>query len=260
LSARPPSQTEAKIKPATLQPPNIRAAIHHIWKSVYTKYFTEEYGQAAVWTLAKKSIATFILDSQKQCGKGKHPVQEIKNQIKIAYSDADTQAPSQERIDNIKALEQKLQKKIYAQRKSATAAANKAAHSEGQTKQFYKKYHPSLKAGGIASLHNTPNWDDPETKGDPSDKIEDLCEEAANYYIWLFQERQALEPKPLLEKLGEKKISEIDKTRLDQKSRKKTASWHLEAWRTINPQAQTSCQLNSTSNTRRSFLITTTAC
>jgi hypothetical protein len=98
LSERPPLQTEAKIKTATLQLPNIRAAIHHIWKSVYTKYPTEEYGQAAVWTLAKKTIATFNLDYQQQCGKGKHPVQENKNQIKIAYSDAGTQAPSQERI------------------------------------------------------------------------------------------------------------------------------------------------------------------
>jgi hypothetical protein len=101
MRARPPSQAEAKIKPSTLQLPNIRAAIHHIWKSVYTKYPTEEYGQAAVWTLAaKKTIAIFILDYQQQCGRGKHPVQEIGNQIKVAYSDADTQAPSQERIDN----------------------------------------------------------------------------------------------------------------------------------------------------------------
>jgi hypothetical protein len=130
----------------------------------------------------------------------------MKNQIKLAHSDANTLPPSQERIDNIKALEQKLLKKIYAQRKSATAAANKAAHSEGQTKQCYKKYRPSLKAGGIASLHNTPDWNDPETKGDTSDKIEDMCEEAGNYYIWLFQEKQALEPEPLLKKLREKVV------------------------------------------------------
>eukprot|EP00962_Isochrysis_galbana_P036162 scaffold12456_cov131-Isochrysis_galbana.AAC.4 len=31
---------------------------------------------------------------------------------------------------------------IHAQRKSATAAANKAAHAESQAKQFYKKYRP----------------------------------------------------------------------------------------------------------------------
>jgi hypothetical protein len=136
IDARPPSQAEAKIKAITLQLPNIRAAIHHIWKSVYTKHSTEEYGQATVWTLAKKSIATFILDYQQQCGKGKHLAQQIKNQIKLVHSDANTHPPSQERIDNIKALEQKLLKKRYAQRKSATAAANKAAHSEGQSKQF----------------------------------------------------------------------------------------------------------------------------
>jgi hypothetical protein len=171
--------------------------------------------------LAKKTIATFTLDYQQQCGKGKHPAQEIKNQIKLAHSDANIHPPSQERIeiDNIKALEQKLLKKIYAQRKSATAAANtnKAAHSEGQTKPFSKKYRPSLKAGGIASLHNIPDWDDPETKGDPSDKIEDMSEEAAYYYIWLFQEKQALEPEPRLKKLREKKLSDMDKTRFDKK-------------------------------------------
>jgi hypothetical protein len=61
-------------------------------------------------------------------------------------------------------LENKLQKTLYAQRKSATAVANKAAYNEGQTKQFYKKYRPSLKTGDISSLHTTPDWDDPETK------------------------------------------------------------------------------------------------
>jgi hypothetical protein len=99
VDARPPSQSqaEAKIIAITLQLPNIRAAIHHIWKSVYTKYPTEEYGQATVWTLAKKTIATFILDYQQQCGKGKHPAQEIKNQIKLAHNDANTHPPSQDR-------------------------------------------------------------------------------------------------------------------------------------------------------------------
>jgi hypothetical protein len=61
IDARHPSRAEAKIKAATLQLPNIQAAIHHIWKSVYKEYSTEEYGQAAVWTLAKKTIATFII-------------------------------------------------------------------------------------------------------------------------------------------------------------------------------------------------------
>eukprot|EP00962_Isochrysis_galbana_P019195 scaffold5586_cov124-Isochrysis_galbana.AAC.19 len=174
------------VKLHPLQLPNIKAAIHHIWTSVYKQYPTEEYGQAAVWTIAKQTIATFILDFQRQCEEGTHPIQDIKNQIKIAHSETDTQKPTQARIDNIKALEDKLQKTIQAQRKSATAAANKAAHAESQAKQFYKKYRPSLKGGGIASLHTTPNWDDPETKGDPSDKTEDMCKEAANYYMWMW--------------------------------------------------------------------------
>eukprot|EP00962_Isochrysis_galbana_P009035 scaffold2507_cov122-Isochrysis_galbana.AAC.26 len=45
---------------------------------------------------------------------------------------------------------------------------------------------PSLKGGGIASLHTTPSWDDIETKDAPSDKTDDMCKEAANYYMWLF--------------------------------------------------------------------------
>jgi len=170
----------------------MKAAVHHIWTSVYKRYPTEEYGQAAVWTLAKQTIATFILDYQRQSGGGTHPIQDIKNQIKIAHSEADTQKPTQARVDNIKELEERLQKTIYAQRKSATAAANKAAHAEGQSKQFYKKSRPSLKGGGIASLHTTPNWDDPETKDAPSDKTDDMCKEAANYYMWLFQPHTTL--------------------------------------------------------------------
>jgi hypothetical protein len=144
IEERPPTKAEAKIKAATLLLPNIRDAIHHIWKSVYKKYPIEEYGQAAVWTRAKPTIATFILVYQatnhQHCKRVTHPVQELKNQIKVAYSDASTLPPSQQRIDNIKALENKLQKTLYAQRKLATAAANKAAYNEGQTKQFYKKY------------------------------------------------------------------------------------------------------------------------
>jgi hypothetical protein len=96
---------------------------------------------------------------------------------------------------------------LYAQRKSATAAANKAAYNEGQTKQFYKKFRPSLKTGEISSLHTTPDWDDPETKKEPSSKVEDMGEEAANNYIWLFQERQAQDPEPILEKLRERKLT-----------------------------------------------------
>jgi hypothetical protein len=132
LSARPPTQAEAKIKPSTLQLPNVQAAVHHIWTSVYKRYPVEEYGQAAVWTLAKETVANFLLDFQEQSSQGTHLVQEIKNLIKIAHTEADSQTPSQARIDHIKSLEQQLQKTIHAQRKSATAAANKAVHAEGQ--------------------------------------------------------------------------------------------------------------------------------
>jgi hypothetical protein len=178
----PPTKAEAEIKSTTLQLPNIRAAIHHIWRSVYEKYPTKEYGQAAVWTRAKQTISTFILDCQRHSGRETHPLQDLKTQIKIAYIDASTLPPSQQRIHNIKAPADKFQKSCYEQRKSANTAANKAAHNEGQPKQFYKKYRPSLKTGGIASLYNTPNWDDPDTKNDPSTKTEDMREEAANYY------------------------------------------------------------------------------
>jgi hypothetical protein len=181
------------------------------------KYPTEEYGQAAVWTRAKQTIATFMIDYQQHCKRVTHPVQELKKQIKVAYSDASTLLPSQQRIDKIKALENKLQKTLYAQSKSATAAANKAAYNEGQSKQFYKKYRPSLKTGGLSSLHTTPDWDDPETKKEPSSKVDDMGEEEANYYIWLFQERQAQNPEPILEKLRERKLNEINKEYLDKK-------------------------------------------
>jgi endonuclease/exonuclease/phosphatase family metal-dependent hydrolase len=105
LSARPPTQAEAKIKPSTLQLPNVQAAEHHIWTSVYKRYPVEDYGQAAVWTLAKQTVATFPLDFQKQSNQGTHPVQEIKNLMKIAYTEADTQTPSHARIEHIKSLE-----------------------------------------------------------------------------------------------------------------------------------------------------------
>jgi hypothetical protein len=58
--------------------------------------------------------------------------------------------------------------------------------TKGKPNRSIKKYRPSLKTGGTASLYNTPNWDDPDTKNDPSTKTEDMCEEAANYYVWLF--------------------------------------------------------------------------
>jgi hypothetical protein len=64
---------------------------------------------------------------------------------------------------------------------------------------FYKNCRPSLKTREISSLHTTPDWDDPETKKEPSNKVEDMCEEASNYYIWLFRERQAQDPEPILE-------------------------------------------------------------
>jgi hypothetical protein len=78
IEERPPTKAEAKIKAATLLLPNIKDAIHQIWKSVSKKYPTEEYGQAAVWTRAKQTIATFILDYQQHCKRVNHPVQELK--------------------------------------------------------------------------------------------------------------------------------------------------------------------------------------
>jgi hypothetical protein len=55
--------------------------------------------------------------------------------------------------------------------------------------------------------------------------VEDMGEEAANYYIWiwLFQERQAQDPEPILEKLRERKLTEIDKEYLDKKYSKQNA-------------------------------------
>jgi hypothetical protein len=141
---------------------------------------------------------------------------EIKNLMKIAHTEADTQTPSQARIEHIKSLEQQLQKTIHAQRRSATAGANKAAHAEGQSKQLYKKYRLSIKNGGISSLHTTPDWENLEMKTEPSDQVVDMCKEASNYYKWLFEERPSTDPEPLLEKLKEKALSELDKKILDQ--------------------------------------------
>jgi hypothetical protein len=39
-----------------------------------------------------------------------------------------------------------------------------------------------------------------------------MCEEAANYYIWLFQEKQSIDPEPLLEKLRGKNYQKQTKT------------------------------------------------
>jgi hypothetical protein len=44
-----------------------------------------------------------------------------------------------------------------------------------------------------------------------------MCEEAANYYVWLFQEKQAQAPEIILDKLKEKQLTEIDKEFLDKK-------------------------------------------
>jgi hypothetical protein len=63
-----------------------------------------------------------------------------------------------------------------------------------------------------------------------------MCEEAANYYIWLLQEELALEPEPLLDKLREKKLSEIDKTRLDQKITKQDCKLALRSMADDKPQ------------------------
>jgi hypothetical protein len=92
--------------------------------------------------------------------------------------------------------------------------------TKGKQNNSTKKYRPSLKTGGIASLYNTPNWDDPDTKNDLSTKTEDMCEEAANYYVWLFQEKQAQVPEMILDKLTEKQLTEIDKEFLDKKKSK----------------------------------------
>jgi hypothetical protein len=44
-----------------------------------------------------------------------------------------------------------------------------------------------------------------------------MCEEAANYYVWLFQEKQAQDPEIIPDKLREKQLTEKDKEFLDKK-------------------------------------------
>jgi hypothetical protein len=44
-----------------------------------------------------------------------------------------------------------------------------------------------------------------------------MCEEAANYYVWLFQEKQAQDPEIILDKLREKQLIKLDKEFLDKK-------------------------------------------
>jgi exonuclease III len=45
IEERPPTKAEATIKPTTPQLPNIRAAIHHIWRSVYKNYPKKSMGK-----------------------------------------------------------------------------------------------------------------------------------------------------------------------------------------------------------------------
>jgi hypothetical protein len=44
-----------------------------------------------------------------------------------------------------------------------------------------------------------------------------MCEEAANYYVWPFQEKQAQYPEIILDKLREKQLTEIYKELLDKR-------------------------------------------
>jgi hypothetical protein len=49
-----------------------------------------------------------------------------------------------------------------------------------------------------------------------------MCEEAANYYVRPFQEKQAQDPEIILDKLREKQLTELDKQK-DKQSRVPTS-------------------------------------
>lgn len=57
---RPPSEVEAKIKPAILENSNTREISTLLWRKQIEKYPHEEHGHANGWAEAKSAVAQYV--------------------------------------------------------------------------------------------------------------------------------------------------------------------------------------------------------
>ena len=187
-----------RINISLLQEPNIRAHIRDMHTRVYKEHKTEAWGHAAVWSLFKHKVVSFLLkQSRNRNTKASQEVELTTTLLKRWTARATKQGSSnyQERVRDV--LRQQLIKaKDNCKPRSKQAAYRRLLYEERATKETFSSLKAPKETQWIESLKMIPDWDSPPNEGTQeynaiptSQDMKEATKCATGYYSWLFGEK-----------------------------------------------------------------------
>ena len=211
---RPASKAERKINPKILQVTEVRKVVKHLLLTLYGKREDGMTRQEA-WVRTKAAIAEYLLDkSYEKCENPEEST--LKATLHILYHAAKTKPPNIHVQSKIRQCEDELAALKKKRKTSRYWAWVSALKEECSSKSFYKMFKRKWASSEISSLHMTPDWDDPEKKGEElAESVEDILAELGKYYGHLFQHKPSRNPDRMLKLLRKKKLSPASAKHLD---------------------------------------------
>ena len=212
---------EEKIDPSIMRDSEIRADIRDLWRQAYAERpaTTREsigYLRAQAWEHAKGIVASYLLQvtgDRRRQAKQKTKADALRNLL----GDATRLGSAREAHARIKQLREQL-KKERRNRKEPSAWWKYLAtlREEVSSKVFFRTFKAKHGSPDISSLHQTKDWDHPETK-----EVEEvttptlIVEELRKYYAWLFQPKPSNNAHPFLDKLRQRQVLKASADKLE---------------------------------------------
>ena len=88
---------------------------------------------------------------------------------------------------------------------------------EKTTREFYRKFKNRGASSGVDALAITPDWEQPDTKEGKASGMQEVADEAAKYYKWLFASKDSTRSERLLSLLRKKQLSKRTRNAIDGK-------------------------------------------
>ena len=191
-----------RIDPSTIEDPKMHRLITNLWKGIYTKYDTKEYGHSQVWEIFKTHLYDMLIlaSKDKRNDKGRGTTAFLKRMRSEQVATANTHGPSQQHLDKMKQLDELIMKGEEAsQPPRGIKALHKIEMEERSTKSFFQLFKQKFSTTGIMELFITPDWNDPNTTTGTATLPTEILKEATAYYTHLFRRRQSVRNDRLLE-------------------------------------------------------------
>ena len=209
---RDPSPHEEKIDPSIMRDPEVRKDVGDLWRQAIAERpegigLEPGYLRGQAWEHAKSIVAQYLLavtgDKRREAQK--------KSKAEILRACL-AEATKKDSVNDTYVRIKSLQEQLKAERKKEKTpspwwAYIQTLREETSSKVFFSTFKAKHASPDISSVHTTPDWNDPETKGEEEATTpEPIAEELKKYYDWLFQAKPSAKASPFLNKLRERKI------------------------------------------------------